>query len=369
MPKAFVAVINDLVTDQRVHRTCLALQKAGYEVLLYGRRKRKSPAVESRDYQTKRIKLLFEKGMCFYACFNIRLFCHLIFHKYDLVVSNDLDTLPACYYAGKIRKSRLIYDSHEYFTGVPELTGRTKTIRVWKFFEKRILPGLKHTMTVNSSVARLYCDEYSIGMKVVMNVPLPKDMNEDERILEKYKLSNRSRYIIYQGALNKDRGLEELIGSMAYVPEDLILLLAGDGDLTESLKKLAIDSGLEHKVRFLGRIPLGELHQVTMKALVGISAEKDTNLNYHNSLPNKIFDYIQAGVPVLASPFPEISHIFGRFEIGMLLKSHDMKEMGSLITEMIENAAKREFWRVQLAEAAREYSWKNEEQKLLELIG
>jgi hypothetical protein len=103
MPVAIVSVTNDLTTDQRVDRTCMALVKSGYDVLLVGRQLRNSKTLTPRSYRMHRLTLLFDKGPLFYAEYNITLFFYLLFHKYDLIVSNDLDTLPANYLANRIK--------------------------------------------------------------------------------------------------------------------------------------------------------------------------------------------------------------------------------------------------------------------------
>src|SRR3974377_789279 len=123
--KVFLSVTNDLTSEQRVHKVCLFLERSGFEVVMIGRRRRTSMPLENRSYQTKRMFLFFETGPLFYAEYNLRLFFYLLFHKADVLVANDLDTLLANYFASRFTKSVLVHDSHEYFTGVPELAGRT----------------------------------------------------------------------------------------------------------------------------------------------------------------------------------------------------------------------------------------------------
>src|SRR5687768_9535502 len=114
-----LSVTSDLVTDQRVHKVAQTLSNNNYRVLLVGRKLANSLPMDQRTYRTKRFRLWFSKGPLFYANYNIRLFFFLLFSKADILLANDLDTLAANYLVSVIRNKPLVYDSHEYFTGVP----------------------------------------------------------------------------------------------------------------------------------------------------------------------------------------------------------------------------------------------------------
>src|ERR1700758_3221153 len=103
-PTAIVSVINDLVTDRRVHKTCMVLIEQGYDVILGGRVLKNSLPLDNRPYQTHRMKLWFEKGVLFYVEFTARLFLFLRKNKADVVVSNDLDSLWPNNYFSRRRK-------------------------------------------------------------------------------------------------------------------------------------------------------------------------------------------------------------------------------------------------------------------------
>ena len=135
--RIIVSVTNDLTTDQRVDRSCITLIKMGFDVLLVGRQLSHSLDLEPRNYRTKRMKLWFTRGPLFYAEYNLRLFFFLLVHKADILLSNDLDTLPANYLASGIRHLTLVHDCHEYFRGVPELNNRGFVAGIWKFLEDR----------------------------------------------------------------------------------------------------------------------------------------------------------------------------------------------------------------------------------------
>ncbi|XOV66473.1 MAG: glycosyltransferase [Fluviicola sp.] len=364
--KAIVSVTNDLYTDNRVHKVCTFLQENGYDVLLVGRKRRSSVKLDARTYSTKRMKLLFEKGAAFYAFFNLRLFFFLLFKKCDVLVSNDLDTLLANYMAKKFkRKCTLVYDSHEYFTEVPELVNRPRVQRIWLRIEKWIFPKLEHVYTVNDSIARIYSDLYNKDVKVVRNI---SQRWRPENIPSKQELDipENVPLIILQGAgINVDRGAEEAVEAMQQV--EAVLMIVGDGDVVGQLKDRVKELGLASKVRFYGRRPYLEMMQFTYHADVGLTLDKDTNPNYKFSLPNKVFDYMHAGTPVVATNILEVARVIRKHDIGYILKDFSTDTLAAALGEILNDSQRLDAMKVNCAKAAETENWENETAVLAEI--
>jgi glycosyltransferase involved in cell wall biosynthesis len=357
LKKVSLSVINDLVTDNRVHKVAVSLQKMGFEPILVGRLLPESDSV-GRDYRTHRMKLLFRKGPFFYLEYNLRLFFWLMKTRIDILVANDLDTLPANYLASRIKSIPLVYDSHEYFTEVPELIGRPVIKAIWTGIEKLLVPRVEAAYTVCNSIAEVYRDLYQVDFKVIRNLPVYS--KSELTLVEPKAETERTKIILYQGALNLGRGIEAAIRAMQYL-DGAELWLAGDGDLTAQLKQMVAELKLDQKVKFLGRLPLAELSQITRQADLGISLEEDLGLNYRYALPNKLFDYIQAGVPVLVSNLPEMKKIVEHYQIGAVAETHQRKELAEIMKTALFDQEKRIFWKQNLPKAAKELCWENEE--------
>jgi glycosyltransferase involved in cell wall biosynthesis len=159
------------------------------------------------------------------------------------------------------------------------------------------------------------------------------------------------------------RGIEAAIRAMQFL-DGAELWLAGDGDLTTQLKQMVEGLKLGDKVKFLGRLPLNELHAVTFQADLGISLEEDLGLNYRFALPNKLFDYIQAEVPVLVSNLPEMRRIVEHYQIGVIAETHQRKELAEIMKTALFDQEKRQVWKQNLPKAAKELCWENEEEVL-----
>ena len=167
-------------------------------------------------------------------------------------------------------------------------------------------------------------------------------------------------------AMTVQRGAEELVQSMALL-DDCYLMIIGGGDVLPLLKQMVEDLKISDRVRFFPRMPYQQMMAYTQLAELGFCLDKDTNLNYRFSLPNKLFDFIQAGVPIVASHLTEIEKIIRQYDLGLFIENHEPATVAATIREALSDEARREQWQRNLAVAARDLCWENEEQKLLEI--
>jgi glycosyltransferase involved in cell wall biosynthesis len=360
MPKRIViSTSNDISTDNRVHKVAMLLLSLGYEVLWVGRMLPTSTAID-RPYEVQRLSLVFKKGALFYAELQVRLFFFLLTHRSTYLLSNDLDTLLPNYLVSRLFHSTLIYDTHEYFCGVPELEGRWAK-KVWQRLERSLFPRVNHIWTVNESIADLYEADYGKRPKVFRNIsPIPEGFARVSRgelglPVDKYIAINQG------SGMNVDRGLEEAVEAIAGMSDEWMLLLVGSGDAIPALKESVRKRGLESKVVFVGRVPYAQLLQYTAAADVGLSLDKDTNINYRFSLPNKLFDYLHCSIPVVTSPLVEVARIVEGYGVGATVEPTDIEALRKTMVQVVEQ---RQHYSKGIERAQRELNWAQESEAL-----
>ena len=369
--RILISVTNDLIADQRVGKVSASLQSYGYDVLLIGCIK-KGRAPLKRPYQTFRFNLFFKKRFVFYMEYNLRLLFVLLFKRKDILLCNDTDALPANFIASKLCKVPLVFDAHELFPEVPEVVGRPRVKRVWEKIEDIIFPHLKQSYTVCNSIAEHYKQKYGITMGVVRNIPnkettsAPVDKNQNKIITLLPSLEGK-KLLLYQGAINVGRGVEWLINAMPHL-DNCVLCICGGGDLFEEMQALTKEKKLEDRIIFTGRLPFEELNQYTSQADLGFVLLENMGLSYYYSLPNRIFDYMKYGVPVLASNFPEIARIVETHQTGKLITHYEPEYLAKVILEMLKEWEDKSVYQSRLNNLSKEFCWENEAQVMLEIV-
>ncbi len=363
MPKVIVSVTNDLTTDNRVDKVCRSIQALGWEVVLVGRLLRNSLPLQ-RTYHTHRMRLFFTKGALFYAEYNLRLFFYLLFSRFDVLHANDLDTLLANGMVAKIRSKKLIYDTHEYFTETPEIQGRPLVKKTWEFIERVFFSLPVQVFTVNQSIANLYQEKYGRVLTVMRNIPEGNSVIALKTRAELGIPEDKFVLILQGSGINVDRGAEEMLAAMRFLDDTFLWLIVGNGDVVPQLKAQALQLGLNHRIQFFPKMPYAEMMQVTAVANLGLTLDKGTNLNYLYSLPNKIFDYLKAGVPVLASDLPEIKAIVETHQIGWVFTKHEPEQMATVIREIAHSPIYSEI-KANTKLAAAKLRWENEVEELV----
>jgi glycosyltransferase involved in cell wall biosynthesis len=357
--KIFISVTNDLNQDQRMHRICNSLVDAGHDVSLVGRAKRNSADLLIQRFDQKRLKCFFERGVLFYLEYNIRLLVFLMIRPIDIIYSVDLDTLAAGGLVSILRRKKLIYDAHEYFVEVPELENSILKKRLWNLVARLFISSSDLNITVNKELAEVLKIEYGHEFEVIRSVPL---------FVERQQVSEKKMIILYQGVLNKGRGLEQAIKWISSSKENIELHIVGEGDLSHRLRALKSEIDLDDKVRFLGWKSPQELDEITKTAWLGLNLLDGSSLNYKYSLANKFFNYMHAGVPSVNMNFPVYRRYCSKYNVGICISDLDPETIGREITSLITDHIKYQEMVRATKTVSKEHSWQEEEVRLIQII-
>jgi len=356
-----ITVTNDLIQDQRMHRICQTLTDDGYAVTLIGRKKGVSMNLESRSYEQVRLKCFFERGVFFYLEYNIRLMFYLLRNRHDLLYSVDLDTIGAVGVVAQLKGSKHIHDAHEYFVEVPELKGAPFKKWIWNRIGRSFLSRADLRFTVNEELASELARVYHCPFGVVRSVPhLTDDVSKT--------VVSSPKVILYQGMLNRGRGLEVAIKAIANSDLDVQLLIAGEGDLSEELRSLAEQVDKDKKITFLGWILPHDLQELTRTAWLGLNLLDATSKNYEYSLANKFFDYIHAGVPSINMAFPTYKRYLREYNVGASLEHFAVEDLHYLIFNLYHDENRYLSMVAATEKARKKYNWQIESKALLSQI-
>ena len=262
------------------------------------------------------------------------------------------------YIIGKLQNKKLVFDSHELFSEIPELVNKQQVKNVWLYLEKTIIPKLQNVITVSDSIKNHYHNLYGISPIVIRNIPKIKKISQKNFEID----AKGKKVILYQGSVNIGRGIELMIDTMALLDEYLFIVI-GDGDILEQLKEKVSNLSLHDKVKFIGKKTPEELKELTPNATIGMSLEEDLGLNYKYALPNKIFDYLHANVPVIVADLPEMRSLIKKHPIGEILTERTPKTLAKTIINMTNNSYEKE-----LKTAKKELNWSKEKEKLISIF-
>lgn len=365
--RAVICSQSNFETDYRVAKMAATLRSCGYDVTLLGR----SHPRETRGGGggAHYMRLLFWRGPLFYAELNLRLLLHLLFcRRPALIVSIDLDTLAGCLLASKARGARLMFDSHELFPEVPEIAGKPLVRRVWQRVQDLCVPRMRETdvrVTVCRSIADIFRSAYGREFLVVRNVPLAARAEAVRRAAATSPC--RPFTILYQGAVNVGRGVEEVIRALPRLP-GCRFVVVGCGDVLDEARRLAEAEGVADRVEFAGRKPFGRLAQYMAAADLGTVLMRDVCLNYRLALPNRLFDFIQAGLPILASRLPEVERVVDGEGVGLCIGDLTPDAVAAAVREVMAHPEMAARWRANMAALARRQTWEEETKSLAEAL-
>lgn len=272
--------------------------------------------------------------------------------------ASDLYTLPAMRRAAIARDGLLAYDARELYPHVASTAGRPWVRAVWRAVEHRHIRRADAVFTVGDAIADVLCQLYRIARPIVIhNVPEHTKPAPSDALRSMSGAEANTVILLHQGNIQKQRGCSLLVDAMTSV-EGAMLIFLGGGPLKEEMRRRVERDGLADKVRFIDPVPPARLLSLTASADFGITLLEDTCLNHRLALPNKLFEYLMAGLPVLASNLPEVGGLVNRFKVGMTVDPVDTAALAETIQYMVDNTGERAKWAGNSRHVFSEFSWK-----------
>ena len=282
----------------------------------------------------------------------------------DVFHSHDLNTLRIGARCKEATGKKLVYDSHELQTERNRMSDHARRAAIKE--EGRLLPSVDAMIVASPSWIewnqRLYGRLPDLTV-TLLNVPEPTTIDPTKNLRTELEIPDGQAVVIYQGSIQENRGIEPAIDAVDSL-EMTTLIIIGYGYHRPALEMMVKDRGLEDKVRFFGPVPNDELVSYSASADVGLANIVNSSVSYHTSLPNKLFEYVMAGIPVVGSDSPEIGRVIKEQHVGEVCDADDPVALASALRDVLDDPTR---YRTAIEKTSQRYNWEVEQETLINL--
>ena len=389
-----MAVTNDVTLDSRVLHEARTLRDAGFQVTIIGVQGRSRVSDEMIDgLHVQRVPpgpagsffaLSVRNKMKYIDAFiryggvaQKRMYPALIQSGADIFHAHDLDTLQIVERAARFTGKPFAYDSHEIFTEtVTQASNKTIPVRVAIWFaqrwyrkiERSLIRHATAVLTVNVSLADWFRTLYSIEQPtVIMNAPDLVQFSEVRPLRDMLHLAEMTKTILYQGTYRAGVGILPLLESVVHWDSDLHLVMIGYGPLETRMKQTIDRLHINERVTLLGPVSPNRLLSFTVGADIGVVPVESVNVSKKLSFANKFFEFMSAGIPVIASDLPENRRMIEDTKCGILFPTLEPRDIAATINAFSKNPERQAMGRRGRMAAETRFNWSIESKKLVVL--
>ncbi len=384
--KVGMHVLGAAATDPRVMREATALIEAGYAVSIVdieeeGNHQREE---DVRGVCLKHVLMphaFFSTRFDKWALFRvtkmfIRTTLRLLQTQADIYHGHEVSGLLPCYVAACLRRKSVIFDAHEmplFERPLSEFGPSRRLLRgLLVALLAHIVPRCAGVITVSSPIVKELRNRYGLSeVTLIRNVPEYRTVSKSDRLRQYLGLTPETRIVLYQGYLQPNRGLDRLIRAAAFLEQDIVIVMMGKnrGTTQAQLEALIASEGVADRVKIIPPAPYAELLDWTSSADIGVNvASPDYSLNVRCFLPNKLFEYLMSGVPVLTSSLEAMVEVINTYDVGQVLPSLEPADIGETINSMLADPAALARMSSNALEATKEeFNWEKEKLKLIPL--
>ena len=373
--RVVMVVLNTFVHDARVLREAKSLVNEGYDLTVIALHDEGLDKTETiNGINLIRIFLHTKKWprhpavqIIKYIEFLIKCVIKIIWIQPRILHCHDLNALPAGGFLKLITLGRikLIYDSHELWSSPSQ---KSRLVNIGGFFEKYLIKLVDSVVMTSDGHAEIFQKNFSCKKPlVVRNLPEKPSNTNPNGGFEGLTISKDSRIIVYVGAISPGRGITPLLHAMVKLDPEVILVLLGIGNFKNEILKLVTKLKLNGRVQILRPVKPDKVIYAISAADIGIAPFENTSLNYYYVMPNKVFEYLLAGLPVAVSNFPVMSKLVLDHEVGEVFNPENPDDIAFAINKILNNKEKYEAYKQNVKKFSMNNYWEIEVKKLLDL--
>ncbi len=363
-----ITFLGNFYFDSRVTNLYNSFREKGYEVTVI------SFDWLTKDFKTQRGEISVYKlkkysfSFTYYLKFSFILFRRLLFSSPGLIFAEDIYTLPFAAIFSRLKKVKLFYDSREIYGHLAGLSNRKNVQAILKYIEKTFIKYAYKVITTGDLDSEYINKEYNLKDSIVIrNLPYLTEIKQPFNFRKHFGLNDEIKILLYQGVILPGRGLKIIFDALNQLA-DCRLVILGDGEYADYYKSLAKDKGVENIVYFFGKIEQSELLNYTSGADIGLAIIENISLSYFYALPNKLFEYIYCGVPVIVSNLPQMKFIVEKYNVGICVDPENIDEVVTNLKHILSDLNLRNELKQNCIYAARELNWNEEIKKIFHLI-
>jgi glycosyltransferase involved in cell wall biosynthesis len=377
----YMHVLGPARSDVRVMREATALVQAGYNVSIVDVEKKGCGSVEE-DVQNvslhhvfvseKFLATRFARWMIVRAVLILsRVTFRLLRAPADIYHAHDVSGLLPCYIAACVRRKPLIFDAHELPLSGMSIHSR-RIVAFLSYMLVHIIARCSGVITVSPPIAQeIYRHYQRSDVSLVRNIPPYKAIAKSDRLRQHLALPEGTQIALYQGYIMSNRGLDLLVQAAKFMDARIVIVMMGSdvaGYLLQ-LQALATREGVGDRVKFLPSVPYTELLDWTASADIGLTIYRpDYSPNVKMCLPNKLFEYFMAGLPVLTSQLDAITDLVTTYDVGYVLTVISPEAIGKVLNTLLADRSRLKHMRQNALNASqKDLNWENEKTQLIQL--
>lgn len=358
--KAVITFLGNALFDTRVMNLYSSLKERDIDVTVVCFDYRRSGVTsDNKDFRIYSIP----KGgnsLFFYVKFALLLTANLTVKKYDYYFAEDIFTLPFSQLFAGLYNSKLIYDSRELYPFLAGLRKKSTNQKIISYLERRYIYKADNVMVTGEMDGEFLSEYYNLkNILLLRNLPKRVKKTEPVNLRKDLNIPAKDLLIVYQGVLLEGRGIEILIKAVKHF-DDVHLIILGDGEFKSKFESLAIELNVEMRVHFLGMLTQDKLLNYTAAADLGAALIENLSKSYYFALPNKLFEYIMAEVPVVVSNLPQMKKVVEDYKVGFVMMEWEVEALVELLGKIKENKDQLRDMKRNASKASQKLNWERE---------